>query len=129
MSLRSFLYALGAGANRLAEACGLSFEAGLFNPCLSSPLPERLRNHDLVRAAWSGVDPAELWDCHVHLAGIGDGNSGVWITPRMKSLFHPWQNLQRRFFLNAACAEQKGKVDAEFVRRLTGYLEAFPPGA
>jgi predicted TIM-barrel fold metal-dependent hydrolase len=129
MNWRSFFYALGAGANRLAEGCGLSFEAGLFNPCLSSPLPERLRNHDLVRAAWSGIDPTELWDCHVHLAGVGDGNSGVWITPQMKSLFHPWQNLQLRFFLNAACAEQKGKVDPEFVRRLTGYLEAFPPRA
>jgi mannonate dehydratase len=88
-----------------------------------------LRNHDLVRAAWSGVDPAELWDCHVHLAGVGDGNTGVWITPQMKSLFHPWQNLQLRFFLNAACAEQKGKVDETFVRRLTANLEAFPRSA
>jgi hypothetical protein len=129
MNGRSFRYALGAGVNRLAEACGLSFEAGLFNPCLSSPLPERLRNHDLVREAWDGIDPAKFWDCHVHLAGVGDGNTGVWITPQMKSLFHPWQNLQRRFFLNAACAEQQGKVDEQFVRRLAGYLEAFPPGA
>jgi mannonate dehydratase len=129
MNRRSFLYVLGAGTIGVAAGCGLSFEDGLFNPCLSSPLPERLRDHELVRAAWSGIDPAQLWDCHVHLAGIGDAGTGVWITPQMKSLLHPWQDLQRRFFLNAACAEQEGKVDEGFVRQLVRCLEAFPQGA
>lgn len=129
MNRRSFLYVLGAGAIGFAEGCGLSFEDGLFNPCSSSPLPERLRNHDLIQAAWSGVDPAQLWDCHVHVAGIGDGHTGAWITPQMKSLLHPWQNLQRRFYLNAGCAEEEGKVDEAFVRRLADSLEVFPRGA
>jgi uncharacterized protein len=129
MNRRSFLYALGAGAVGFAGSCGLSLEEGLFNPCLSEPLPERLQNHDLVRAAWDGVDPMQFWDCHAHIAGVGDGNTGVWITPQMKSLFHPWQGLQRRFYLNAACAEQEGRVDEDFVRRLGQYLDAFPRGA
>jgi uncharacterized protein len=129
MNRRLFLCALGAGVIGFAGGCGLSFEEGLFNPCLSSPLPEHLRNHDLVRAAWSGIDPTQLWDCHAHVAGVGDGNTGVWITPQMKSLLHPWQSLQRRFYLNAACAEQPGKVDEEFVRQLSRYIDAFPSGA
>jgi mannonate dehydratase len=129
MNRRSFLYALGAGTVGLAASCGLSLEDGLFNPCLSEPLPERLQNHDLVRAAWEGIDPTRFRDCHVHIAGVGDGNTGVWITPQMKSLFHPWQRLQRRFYLNAACAEREGRVDEEFVRRLAQYLDAFPRGA
>ena len=129
MNRRSFLYALGAGAVGMAGGCGLSFEHGLFNPCLSTPLAESLLDHDLVRAAWSGIDPDKFWDCHVHLGGVGDGNTGVWIAPQTTSPLHPWQNLQRRFFLNAACAEQEGKVDEEFVRRLARCLRAFPTGA
>jgi uncharacterized protein len=65
----------------------------------------------------------------VHVAGVGDGHTGVWITPQMKSLFHPWQNLQRRFYLNASCAEREGSVDEDFVRRLLHCLDAFPRGA
>ena len=107
MNRRNFLYALGVGALGLAGGCGFSLEDGIFNPCLSGPVPEHLRNHDVVRAAWDGVDPSQSWDCHVHIAGVGDGNTGVWITPQMSSPFHPLQNLQRRFYLNAACTERE----------------------
>jgi mannonate dehydratase len=47
----------------------------------------------------------------------------------MSSLFHPWQNLQRRFYLNASCTEREGSVDEDFVRRLLQCLDAFPRGA
>jgi mannonate dehydratase len=30
-----------------------------------------------VRAAWEGLDPAKVWDCHCHLAGIGDAGAGA----------------------------------------------------
>jgi mannonate dehydratase len=129
MNRRQFLRALSAGAVGLTGGCGLSFEDGIFNPCLPGPLPERLKNHAAVRAAWAGIDAAKLWDCHVHVAGVGDGGTGVWHAPEMKSWFHPWQTLQRRVYLNAACTERDGSVDQDFLRRLTECLGAFPPGA
>jgi mannonate dehydratase len=129
MNRRQFLRASGLGAAGFSAGCGLSFDEGLFNPCLPGPLPEHLRNHEIIRAAWAGIDAAKLWDCHVHLAGIGDGDTGVWISPEMESWLHPWQRLQRRFYLNAACAEREGRVDEDFVRRLLEYLGAFPSGA
>jgi len=128
MTRRTFLYGLGVGALAVAGGCGLSLEDGIFNPCLSDPLPERLRNHDVVRAAWEGIDPSQAWDCHTHVGGVGDGNTGIWISPQMSSPLHPLQNLQRRFYLNAACTERKGRVDEDFVRRLMAYLDAFPRG-
>jgi predicted TIM-barrel fold metal-dependent hydrolase len=129
MNRRLFLRALGAGALGIAGGCDFSLEQGIFNPCLPDPTPQRLLDHNLVGASWQGVDPAKFWDCHVHVAGVGDGHTGVWITPQMKSLFHPWQNLQRRFYLNASCAEREGSVDEDFVRRLLHCLAAFPRGA
>ena len=129
MNRRLFLRALGIGTLGIAGGCSFSLEDGVFNPCLTDPLPKRLLDHELVRASWQGIDPSQLWDCHVHIAGIGDGKTGVWITPRMTSPFHPWQNLQRRFYLNASCTEREGSVDADFVARLLRCLDAFPQGA
>jgi predicted TIM-barrel fold metal-dependent hydrolase len=129
MNRRLFLRALGTGAVGIAGGCDFSLEDGIFNPCLSDPIPKHLLNDELVQAAWREVDPAQFWDCHVHIAGVGDGNTGVWITPRMNSLFHPWQSLQRRFYLNASCTEREGSVDQDFVRRLLRYLEVFPRAA
>ncbi len=129
MKRRLFFRALAAGTFGLAAGCDFSLEDGIFNPCLKDPTPKRLLDHGVVAASWQGIDPAKFWDCHVHVAGVGDGNTGVWVTPQMQSLFHPWQRLQRRFYLNASCTEHEGSVDEDFVRRLLQYLEVFPPGA
>jgi mannonate dehydratase len=60
---------------------------------------------------------------------VGDGNTGVWITPQMSSVLHPVQNLQRRFYLNASCTEREGRVDQDFVTRLLQCIDVFPSGA
>jgi uncharacterized protein len=127
MNRRQFL--TSAAAFGLTAACGVSFDEGLFNPCLPGPVPEYLLNHEIVRAAWVGVDATKLWDGHVHLAGVGDGGSGIWVSPKMRSWLHPWQSLQRRTYLNAACIQDPGRVDQGFLQRLLQCLEAFPVGA
>ena len=129
MNRRLFLRALGIGTLGIAGGCSFSLEDGIFNPCLTEPTPKRLLDDGVVTASWQGIDPAKLWDCHVHIAGVGDGNTGVWITPEMTSPLHPLQNLQRRFYLNASCTEREGKVDEDFVTRLLQCLDVFPAGA
>src|SRR5262245_24798105 len=129
MNRRLFLRALGIGTLGIAGGCSFSLEDGVFNPCLADPMPKRLLDNDVVTASWQGIDPVKLWDCHVHVAGVGDGNTGVWITPEMMSPLHPWQSLQRRFYLNASCTEREGKVDEDFVTRLLQCLDVFPSGA
>ncbi|UCH53928.1 MAG: amidohydrolase family protein, partial [Pseudomonadota bacterium] len=78
----------------------------------------QLAQHEVVLAAWEGLDPARVWDCHVHVAGAGDGSSGVWVTPRMDSWLHPIQFIQKRFYLNAGCAEREGEIDTAYLARL-----------
>jgi mannonate dehydratase len=87
-----------------------------------------LADHDLVQAAWDGVDPAQMWDCHVHIAGVGDGGSGVWLSPNLDSLLHPLEFVQKRFYLNAACAERPDSVDQAYITRLLELQEDFRPG-
>jgi len=98
-------------------------EQGLWNPCLAR-LPKRLADHDLVRAAWDGIDPLEMWDAHAHLVGTGDSGSGIYVNPGMDSLLNPAQYARRLFFLNAGCAhEAKDSVDKAYVERMHNLLD------
>ena len=75
-------------------------------------IPAGLIDSPWLQQAWAGIDPAQLWDCHVHLAGIGDGGSGIVVGPQLSSLLHPLHYAQRLFYMNAGCAhESPGKVD------------------
>lgn len=103
-------------------------EDGLSNPCLQAPLPTYLLDHELVQAAWEGIDPTRFWDGHVHLIGTGDSGSGMWVNPQMESLTHPIQWLQRVFYLNASCTADNGKSDRQYMERLNRLLEDFPAG-
>ncbi len=115
------------------HAKGFSFRldegATLMNPC-GSPLPRALREHELVTAAFDGLDGELIWDAHAHLLGTGDSGSGCWVNPQMESLLSPKQFLQKKFFLNAACVNEKqGQVDKDFVARLSQLIGEFPAGA
>ena len=123
---------LGAGIALTASAGAgwyLWPDEGLFNPCRGA-LPAELQEHDIVRAAWHEIEPQRCWDCHVHLIGIGDGRSGVWINPRMQSMLHPGEFARRVFFLNAGCAhEAPGSVDERYVERLHSLIDGLADGA
>lgn len=126
MKRRTFLGAIGLGGLG-AAGYGLWPGQGVWNPCLSS-LPEHLARHELVRSAFEGIDAAKLWDAHVHLIGVGDSDSGVWVTPAMDSFAHPIQYAQKRFYLNAGCAQGVPEIDVAYLERLMRLQDAFPSG-
>jgi mannonate dehydratase len=128
MERRTFLGLMGLGAVGF-ESPWLWPNEGIFNPCLEGPLPETLSRHELLQAAWDGLDPCRVWDGHVHLIGIGDGDTGVWITPKMQTfLKHPIQYVQRYFYQNAGCAEREGFVDHDYREHLLKLTRDFKPG-
>lgn len=113
---------LGAGGWTLARPA-------LVNPCRAA-LPPDLLASPWLRAAWEGLDPHQVWDCHVHVAGTGDGGSGIEIGPQLDSLLHPLQYAQRLFYMNAGCAhDAPGRVDASYVERLLNLMDGLPAGA
>jgi mannonate dehydratase len=103
-------------------------EDGFINPCPVEPIPGSLLEHDLIQAAWEGIDPARFRDTHVHLIGTGDSGSGLWINPSMQSLQHPVQWLQRAFYLNGSCTQDNGRSDQAYIERLAWLLDQFPAG-
>jgi predicted TIM-barrel fold metal-dependent hydrolase len=108
-------------------------EQGLWNPCFAR-LPRRLAGHELVKAAWEGVDPAQVWDSHAHLIGTGDSGSGIYVNPGMESLLNPGQYARRLFFLNAGCAHGGKKdgasasVDRAYVERMHNLIDGMRRG-
>ena len=81
-------------------------------------------------SAWDGLDAAQIWDSHAHLAGTGDSPSGITINPRMNSALNPAHYARRLFLLNAGCADATdgGSVDLAYVRRMLILLEAMRGG-
>ncbi len=127
MKRRTFLLSL-AGVGAAAWVGSRWWPDGEWrNPCLPG-LPPALAGHPLVRAAWAGLDPNQVWDMHVHVAGTGDSGSGMRVNPAMDSLAHPVLYTQKRVFMDAACAAGDSGVDAAFVGRLLQLAAAFPPG-
>jgi len=101
----------------------------LWNPCLAR-LPRRLAEHELVRAAWEGIDPARVWDAHAHLVGTGDSGGGVVVNARMESLLNPGEYARRLLFLNAGCAhDARGSVDRAYIERMRNLIDGLRPGA
>ena len=103
-------------------------EDGFRNPCPDESLPDALADHPLVQAAWDGLDPARFRDCHVHLIGNGDGATGAWINPEMRSLAHPIQWLQRAFYINGSCTAADGQLDRNYIGRLAWLHDQLPAG-
>lgn len=101
----------------------------LWNPCRAA-LPPELARHSVVREAWDGIDSAQVWDSHVHLAGTGDSDSGIVVGPQLSSPLHPVQYVRRLFYMNAGCShDAPGRVDASYVERMRNLMDGFPAGA
>ncbi|MBF0212943.1 MAG: amidohydrolase [Magnetococcales bacterium] len=91
-------------------------------------LPAELLTHSAFRQAWQGVEPDRVWDAHVHLIGLGDTDSGVWVNPRMRAPWNLMRFLAMRAYLKASGIGSGDVVDRQFVRHLLAQLAHFPPG-
>ncbi|MCP3870002.1 MAG: amidohydrolase family protein [Gammaproteobacteria bacterium] len=97
---------------------------GLSNPCLTAGLPVKLAEHPAVAEALADLDMTKVWDCHVHLLGTGDKETGgVWINPVMDSMRHPIQAMQKQLYLNASCVTEGEGGDEGFIQRLIALSE------
>ena len=129
MNRRTFLKLLSISPLSIA-GCRYWPHEGLFNECLGDSLPASLRTHELVQETWAGIDTEQVWDCHNHLIGIGDSASGIWVNPNMRSLWHPIQYSQFKFYLKASCAvaANSQSVDEGVIDRLKQLHRDLPSG-
>lgn len=114
-------------AGLLMHSTSASTRLKLSNQCLD---PQKTPLTDLEKLAWQGINPENWWDCHTHIVGSGDGNSGITISKAMNQpLLHPVQTFQHWAYANAACTGEVGGQDKAYVSRLIALLETLPKGA
>lgn len=130
MKRRDFLRGLSVAA---ISALGYSAyrywpESGFSNPCLRG-LPDQILQHPLYQKIWADIDPAQMWDCHVHMVGDGDsgGQNAPWHSPEMDSYRHPILNIQKRFYMNGACVTGD-RIDQSVISRLVALSKEMQPG-
>lgn len=126
LTRRRFL-GLAVAATALGTAGWTLAKPVLINPCRTAMTPE-LAASPWLRQVWEGLDAQQVWDCHVHLAGVGDSDSGVVIGPQLDSCLHPVQYGQRLLYMNAGCVEQGAGVDRSYAARLFNLAAAMPAG-
>jgi predicted TIM-barrel fold metal-dependent hydrolase len=95
--------------------------------------PEELKDglsskaSDLVKAAFSAIDPARLVDYHTHVAGLGTGGTNNLVNPKMRSWKHPFHRLKFAVYLSAAGVENVEHADLEFAARLVRLVSHIEP--
>jgi len=121
---------LALGATALLGSCAWQRwwpREGVRTPCHLPPqLPPELLQDPWLQQGLQGLVAERLWDVHVHLVGIGDTDSGIWVHPRIRSLLRPGWLLRYTAFLHASCAAGGESVDGGYVRRLLELHAAMP---
>ena len=80
--------------------------------------------------AWAGLDPRQVLDLHVHVAGEGTGPGDPWVNPAMKSLANPFSYAHFALMANAAClGNDPANWSRRYVSRLKALADEFPEGA
>lgn len=101
-------------------------DAGVFNPCMTG-MPDALKQHPLMKTIWANINPALVWDSHVHIVGTGDSDSGIWFNPNMDSWAHPILKVQKTFYENGACADPS-QIDMSSADRIVALSKEMPEG-
>jgi predicted TIM-barrel fold metal-dependent hydrolase len=77
---------------------------------------------DLIKRAFDSLDPANLVDHHVHVAGIGVGGTNAFVHPKMRTWSHPFHRLKFKVYMSAAGVNSETNADPDFVRRLSSLV-------
>jgi predicted TIM-barrel fold metal-dependent hydrolase len=90
--------------------------------------PEELRDQigapagDLIKRSFEDIDPARLLDYHTHVAGLGTGESGASVNPKMLAWNHPLHRLKFKVYLSAGGVTDVAKADQQIVSRLANLI-------
>ena len=129
MKRRRFLVA-SAGAALATAGCAnwLWRREGWLSACETDPgVASAFDLEERVRGVFEDLDTGPVWDAHVHLIGVGDGDGqGSWVNPRMQSLLHPSWWARYKTYVRASCIDPGATIDAGYIQRLARLHELLP---
>jgi predicted TIM-barrel fold metal-dependent hydrolase len=114
---------IAAAALALVLIAGCAPLAGLIGGASSrdpAGLPDALSPaaRQLLERAYADVDRRRLLDYHVHLLGMGEGDSGCYVSERMLSWSHPMQRARFLVYRSAARISDDQRAESQYLERL-----------
>ncbi len=88
------------------------YEASEYNK-----LPKKVR--DFIDKSYEGIDLKKLKDTHLHIVGLGNSGSGIWVNPIMKDwLGHTKKYINFNVYITASGVNDPEHADEQYVERL-----------
>jgi hypothetical protein len=81
----------------------------------------------LMARAWKGLDPARVLDSHVHVVGLGIGDTGCSVNDRMRSWLHPVARVRFAVYRRAAGITDLSRADQQYLQRLAALARQYTP--
>lgn len=82
-----------------------------------------------VARCYEGIDRTRMVDVHTHVVGLGYDDSGCWVNPALRSVWHPVRNLQFDLYLAGAGIDDDETADRRYLERLLAlHRHANPQG-
>lgn len=80
----------------------------------------------LIEQAFADIDPTQLVDFHIHVLGLGTGDTGAFANPRMQEGINT-ERLKFLVYTSAAGVKNLAAADQEYVERLARLARAIKP--
>ena len=76
------------------------------------------KSSDLIKRAFEDIDPEQLIDHHVHIAGLGVGGTKTFVNPKMRTWKHPFHRLKFKVYMSSAGVDDESNADPQVIDRL-----------
>jgi predicted TIM-barrel fold metal-dependent hydrolase len=80
------------------------------------------KSSDLIKRAFDDIDPEQLIDHHVHIAGLGVGGTKAFVNPKMLTWRHPFHRLKLKVYMSSAGVSDENNADPQAAARLASLV-------
>jgi predicted TIM-barrel fold metal-dependent hydrolase len=77
----------------------------------------------LIRQAFTGFEETQIVDAHVHVIGLGAGETGAWVNPDMREGYDWAKRLKFAVYKNASGITNEEQADQEYIDRLVKLID------
>lgn len=81
----------------------------------------------LIQDAFSEFEDKELIDSHMHVIGLGAGDTGIWVNPVMQAGWHWMKRLKFAVYKSASGIQNEENADQEYIERLVKLIDGMHP--
>jgi predicted TIM-barrel fold metal-dependent hydrolase len=80
------------------------------------------KSSDFIKRAFDDIDPEQLIDHHVHIAGLGVGGTKAFVNPKMLTWRHPFHRLKLKVYMSSAGVSDEDNADPQAAARLASLV-------